>query len=108
MARPLDLLRQTPGFAVALYAQGAGHHQGIIWRRRIEQALVPKGLCSVFGEGPAVETQQTCRFCRLVVHGARLSGKTGLLSPVSSVWQYLVCGKLDNGENGRLPGGGLY
>src|ERR1019366_1374505 len=70
MARLLDLLRQTPGLAVALYAQGARHHQGILRRRRLEQALVPKGPRSVFREGPAVEVQQTGRFRWLVVHRA--------------------------------------
>jgi hypothetical protein len=43
MARPFDLFGQTPGFAVALYAQGACHHQGILWRRRLKQAFVPQG-----------------------------------------------------------------
>ena len=66
MARPLDPFRQTPGFAVALDAQGARHHKCIFWRRRIEQALVPKGLCSIFRERPAVEDREICRF---VAHG---------------------------------------
>jgi hypothetical protein len=70
MARLLDLLRQTPGFAAALYAQGARHHQGILRRRRVEQAFVPQGPCSIFGEGPAVEAQQTGRFWCWVAHRA--------------------------------------
>jgi hypothetical protein len=67
-ARLLDLLRQLPGLAVPLYAQGAGHNESVFPGWILKRPLVPQRVSAVIGERPAVQACKVFRLYRFATH----------------------------------------